>query len=600
MTTDSSSRRLDQQMRAAQRLRPVTIVAQDPAVRMRNGRILTTQIDIPAEELANGPYGYRVHVVDYDSSTGKMQHPAPPPPAERPGEPRKLDNSAILDDPAFHSQNVYAVVMRALWRFEYALGRRLGWGFGGHQLKVVPHAFAETNAFFSPGDEALLFGYFASSTAKTGRVGTVFSSLSHDVVVHEATHALLNGLRSSFMRPSGADQAGFHEGFADVVALLSVLSLPQVVEQILDLHSEKISSGYDRLPSQIPKEELTLSALKNSLLLGLAEEMGQELSAVRGQALRRSVVDVGPSKTHYTSAELQEPHRRGEILVAAIMNAFLHVWHARLHSMSGDARNLERRWVAEEAAASADYLLTMAVRAIDYCPPVHVDFRDYLTAMLTADEEIRPTDTKYKFRGHLKQSFSDYGIDPAYGSARDGQWERAGGGIDYSQTRFESLLRDRDEVFRFAWQNRKRLNLADEAYTRVLSVRPAFRVNPDDGFYIRETVIECLQSLVVQVSDLHRLGIPKPNGFPDSQAVSLYGGVTLIFDEFGQLKFDIHKNLPTTQSINRDKHAHRLEYAREYGYIGGAFGAETRFAELHQRRALYSQVRSRRHDEEQW
>jgi hypothetical protein len=76
--------------------------------------------------------------------------------------------------------------------------------------------------------------------------------------------------------------------------------------------------------------------------------------------------------------------------------------------------------------------------------------------------------------------------------------------------------------------------------------------------------------------------------------------VTLIFDEFGQLKFDIHKNLRTEHSVNRDKHAHRLEYAREFGYIGDAFGAETRFAELHQRRALDSQVRSRRHDEEQW
>ena len=35
-------------------------------------------------------------------------------------------------------------------QFERALGRRLSWSFGGHQIKVAPHAFAEANAFYSP------------------------------------------------------------------------------------------------------------------------------------------------------------------------------------------------------------------------------------------------------------------------------------------------------------------------------------------------------------------------------------------------------------------------------------------------------------------
>ena len=35
--------------------------------------------------------------------------------------------------------------MRTLAHFEKALGRRVSWSFGGHQLKVAPHAFAEAN-----------------------------------------------------------------------------------------------------------------------------------------------------------------------------------------------------------------------------------------------------------------------------------------------------------------------------------------------------------------------------------------------------------------------------------------------------------------------
>ncbi len=52
---------------ALRRTQELTIIAQDPSVKI-NGEILTAQVSIPAEELAPGPRGYRVQVVDYDSS----------------------------------------------------------------------------------------------------------------------------------------------------------------------------------------------------------------------------------------------------------------------------------------------------------------------------------------------------------------------------------------------------------------------------------------------------------------------------------------------------------------------------------------------------
>ena len=41
----------------------LTIVAQDPSVRTGR-RILTAEVDIPAEELLPGPRGYHVSVID--------------------------------------------------------------------------------------------------------------------------------------------------------------------------------------------------------------------------------------------------------------------------------------------------------------------------------------------------------------------------------------------------------------------------------------------------------------------------------------------------------------------------------------------------------
>ena len=144
----------------------------------------------------------------------------------------------LLADPNFHAQNTYAIVMRILARFEFALGRRVEWGFNGHQLNVAPHAFLDANAFYSNEDSGLMFGYFKG---KSGAM--VFTSLSHDIVAHETTHALLDGLRDRFTEPSSPDQAAFHEAFADIVALLSVLAVPVSTEVLIPSPSSSVSAS---------------------------------------------------------------------------------------------------------------------------------------------------------------------------------------------------------------------------------------------------------------------------------------------------------------------------------------------------------------------
>src|SRR5688572_26007237 len=265
---------------ARPRTRRLTIIAQDPSVRDDKGRILTTEVEIPAEEIESGPRGYRVKVIDYDTSSGVLYQPAAYPPLQNGVylDPFKEDaaqpnNLGLLNDPRFHQQNVYAIVMKTLARFEFALGRRVSWGFRGHQIHVAPHAFADANAFYSKRDQALVFGYFRGLNNEV-----VFSCLSHDVVAHETTHAILDGLRNRFTDPSSPEQAGFHEGFADIVALLSVFSLRAVVGALL-----RGGRGKQKLqPDLIDPKDLRVERLQQSVLLGLAEEMGTEMLGVRG------------------------------------------------------------------------------------------------------------------------------------------------------------------------------------------------------------------------------------------------------------------------------------------------------------------------------
>ncbi len=544
--------------------RRLTVFAQDPTVRM-NGKILTAQVVIPAEVLDPGPTGFRVKVIDYDSTLDRFIKPA----SSAQGDPfEKKDPNKLIDDPNFHAQNVYAIVMSTLDRFERALGRRVGWGFdrGAHQIKVVPHAFADANAYYSRDQETLMFGYFP------GQRKTIFTCLSHDIVAHEATHALIDGLRRNYLLPSSPDQAAFHEGFSDVVALLSVLRLREVVDAML-----RLSSSQNGNSLVMDRDELTVDKLKSTALLQLAEQMGSELNSVRGQPLRHSL-DLTRSPRHLRN--LLEPHDRGEILVAAILHAFLEVWVRRLfpHGRRG-VNSLDRIHVVREGAKAADHLLTIAIRALDYTPPVDLQFSEYLSALLTADVDLNPDDSQYGYRDVLRKTFMSFGIIPQVSESvgEAGTWNPPQHQVNYDHTRHEAMTRDPQEVFRFVWENRKVLGLEKDAYTLVQSVRPTVRVNAD-GFIVREMVAEYVQTLQIRADELIDYGLRKPEGMNAWTAITLNGGGALIFDDYGRLKLNVGSGVRSAQQQRRIDHLFKT------GHFDDAGAKPIDLAELHRLR----------------
>jgi hypothetical protein len=588
--------------------RTLHVIAQDPNVKDKKGRILMSKIQVPREALQHGPIGYRVQIVDYDSTEAKF-HGAHALPACLEDEPAawKEGRREIETDYRFHAQNVYALVMKTLARFEYALGRRVGWSFRTHQLKVAPHGMLDANAFYTPDAEGLVFGYFPGLSG-----ATVYTCLSHDVVVHETTHALLDALRERYLDPSSPDQAAFHEGFADVIALLSVFAQQELVIELL-------RRGRTRLrgvpPDMVHASDVSVQALKKSALFGLSEQMGQEMEGVRGSALRNSAtLPLDPALRN--SGEFLEPHRRGELLVAAVLHAFVTAWARRIAGLAVHRNRtypLER--VAEEGAEIAEVLVTMWIRGLDYMPPVHVEFGDALSGALTADLEVRPNDSRYHLRAHTRDAFKAYGFDPAAGTA-DGTWDLPPADLTYENVRFESMRTDKDEVFRFLWDNRDKLELRPSAYTEVLSVRPCTRVG-EDGFTLRETVAEYYQVARLTPTELLECKIRLPDGFEDELkefrfaslarrakalgneetksfdgsddgdeefVTPLYGGGTLIFNDYGRLKYWIHND------VFGGRQSARLEYLYRAGLLrasrGGARLSAARLSAVHRLRAL--------------
>jgi len=308
------------------------------------------------------------------------------------------------------------------------------------------------------------------------------------------------------------------------------------------------------------------------------------LSKGRESALRRSV-ELKPGKPYMSMPEFSEAHDRGELLVAAVMNAFLDIWIARLDKIGFISRGKKNRsLVVEEGARVASHLLTMAIRAIDYCPPTDMTFGDYLSALLTIDREVVPDDTKYGYRGALLKNFKNFDIVPDAVAGIDGTWKRFDKKLVYSRTHFDSMLRDKEEVFRFIWENREAFEIDERGYIEVQSVWPSIRIGPD-GFTLRETVAEYVQIMTLQARELKALlKIEPPRDLPATMRIRIYGGGVLIFDEYGQIKYKIANRIE-----DRKRQTARLKYLWESGALDSEQKAGMRFAQLHRARMSRSE-----------
>jgi hypothetical protein len=384
---------------------------------------------VPFESLAPGPVGEYLEVMDFDPASGTWYEPVDL------GDERIASQNGLAPsegNPQFHQQFVYAVGMKTIRHFESALGRKIVWyprvlkprGKANEvkdvrwprdyvqRLRIHPHAIRDANAYYDPQKTALLFGYFAAADQSQGANypgGLVFTCLSPDIVAHEMTHAILDSIHHRYLEDTNPDVAAFHEGFADIVALLQRFTFGELVEHQLAASRGQID-GY-------------------TVFGELATQFGEALEGNRG-ALRSMIgkwndqgewVPLKPSPSDYI--DNVEPHDRGAVLVATIFDAFQRIYKYRTRDLLRIATNgtgvlpqgsispdLVHR-LAGEAGAIAEHLLHICIRALDYCPPNDISFGSYLRALITADLDIAPED-ETGYRVALIEAFRARGIFP--------------------------------------------------------------------------------------------------------------------------------------------------------------------------------------------
>ena len=374
---------------SAPRRRPLKIFAIDPMVGREQGN--RTTIEVANERLRPGPRGRRVEVVDFDGAHRQYFQPVDL------DEPTLLMSGGLEpneSDPRFHQQMVYAVAMRTLGNFDQALGRVVSTSTSRHpRLRLIPHGFHGANAFFDHQLHAVVFGYFQADRNNPGRnlpAQNVFTCLSHDIIAHEVTHALVHRLRRHFVEPSNVDVPAFHEAFADIVALFQHFSFDQLLRQSIQSQGQAVR--------------------EKRLLADLARQFGYATGS--GRALRSGLDD--PERKLYR--QVTEPHARGSVLVAAVFDSFFQTYQRRIEDLlriaTGGTGTLPTgslhpdlvSRIADEVSRSAESILRMCIRAFDYLPPVDITFGDFLRALVTADYELNPDD-RYDQRSLLIEAF---------------------------------------------------------------------------------------------------------------------------------------------------------------------------------------------------
>lgn len=327
----------------------------DP-ISFRSRRVEVVDVD------ASGKKPVWLKPVDLDDANIAMQH--------------GLDPSE--SDPQFHQQMVYAVAMRTLEQFDRALGRIVYFN-GRRCLRLVPHAFRGSNAFFHPRFRAVLFGYFRANQHAAGENlpgQVIFTCLSHDIIAHEVTHAIVDRLRPAFNRATNPHVRAFHEGFADIVAVFQRLSFRDLVRRAL--------------------QDARGDVRQSKILSDIAAQFGEGMGS--GKALRTAL----DTKTRIQ--DVTEEHALGAVLVAAIFEGFDTTYQRRsadlIRIATGGTGELPQGAIhpdlvsrlTDECVRTAQSVLTMCIRAFDYLPPTDVTFGAFLRALVTADWELNPLD----------------------------------------------------------------------------------------------------------------------------------------------------------------------------------------------------------------
>jgi hypothetical protein len=294
--------------------------------------------------------------------------------------------------------------MRMMELFETAdvLGRPLRWAFDGEQLLVVPRAGKMPNAFYHRDSRSLQF-FFIDDPKKEGKL--VYTCLSPDIVAHETTHAILDGIAPDLYNATSPQSLAMHEAIADVGAVMLAVKTPWLLKRIMDETGGDLTNAkaFNRIADQFG-----------------AAIYGDDTDGNDPDHGKRPLRDLYNDITMLDSRgkDLNEPHDLSNVLSGSLYRYLIdeyekirgELYELRAQPNLTDEEKTKLRFSISGLALfkASGKLKRIAFRALDYLPPGEISFADYGRAIVAADEYSNPRDPEP--RDFIKQEFQRRGI----------------------------------------------------------------------------------------------------------------------------------------------------------------------------------------------
>ncbi len=495
---------------------PCRVFVQDPLFDADAGGLGIQETRLQWEPgIGPGPTSSRIAVVDYNADSGTLTPPATWDEETRSfrradGRPLALGKTT---DPQFRQVNSWAIVQRVLefYQSPQIMGRPIPWGVNGNRLIVVPAAGWGENAFYDRDSKSLQFYYYGPANDLR------FTCLSHDIVSHETGHAILDGIRPYYYEHSSVQTTAFHEFVGDLTAIFTALRHNDLRALLVKL------AGSDQ-------EAVLVAAIGN-----LAEEFGKYVSDrpyLRSARTKKTMGDVAGDT---------EPHNVSEVLTGAVFQIFVRIAQAHLARPRAGGKvpsaGQALWWAFQRVSATA-------FQALDFCPPVDVQFIDYVRAFLRCDELSDALDVS-GFRRIMGDVFHEWGFcredcerGDRCGLATDPR------GLETLRRKaiprsIDRISRSRTEAYYYLHDNREALGIPLGQDVIVADLYEANKLDPSANRIPTQIILEYVWEEAVPL-DGARFGALS------GKVAQLLCGGTIVFDDRGKLLYLVRK--PGTES----------------------------------------------------
>lgn len=399
------------------------------------------------------------------------------------------------EDPRFDGPNAYFIANQTLEMAEKYAGRSIPWGFseelGREQLIIHPHLLKdEPNAFYSSETGSINLSHYVNREGGTERTAS-----QADVVAHEAGHAILDGMRPTWLHSMSVASGGFHEAFGDMMSILRALNEESVLSQL--------------------KQETGGQLLIPNVVSSVGEQIGNTIYGAKSKgSLRQAIND-----TKYSDAAFlpfmdrtgeygglgTECHAYSKLFTAAFYDVF-----NGIYEQANSSPDVSFKEAVVQARDTTGRLL---FKAIDMSPVGDVSYKEMALAFIKADV----VENGGANMSAISAAFVTRKILTEEDLAAFAETETS---KEIPNLRFSDKMNTAEGAEKFIEKNREKLGLPESAQFEFQAVRTT-----EEG-----------QRLVTFTTHRDQQMEGKDWGLYEGAKLRAHGGLQLVFGAKGQLE----------------------------------------------------------------